>query len=158
MLWINDLNHYVVGFLSKPEYALPVLFMGCIASATVLPLGSEWIVLAYFKINSNINFYQTVLILILATMGNTLGGMINYYMGLHLSTISHHPKLTQLQSSIALPWIKKIGAKLLFFSFLPIIGDILIVLAGWLRLHWLPCLYWQALGKFIRYSTLLIWA
>ena len=32
-----------------------------------------------------------------------------------------------------------------------LIGDALCVAAGWLRLHWLPCCLFMAIGKFVRY-------
>jgi membrane protein YqaA with SNARE-associated domain len=44
---------------------------------------------------------------------------------------------------------------------LPLVGDPLCAVAGWLRLAALPCAIYMALGKFLRYLTmtwLLLWA
>ena len=43
------------------------------------------------------------------------------------------------------------GAPVLLLSWVPLIGDALCVAAGWLRLYWLPCALFMALGKFARY-------
>ena len=40
---------------------------------------------------------------------------------------------------------------MLLLAWAPLIGDALCVAAGWLRLHWLPCCLFMAIGKFVRY-------
>jgi membrane protein YqaA with SNARE-associated domain len=40
----------------------------------------------------------------------------------------------------------------LILAWAPIIGDALCAAAGWLRLHWLPCMLWMAAGKAARYA------
>jgi membrane protein YqaA with SNARE-associated domain len=45
----------------------------------------------------------------------------------------------------------------LLLAWAPLVGDALCAAAGWLRLAWLPCLGWMALGKGLRYA-LLLWA
>jgi membrane protein YqaA with SNARE-associated domain len=47
--------------------------------------------------------------------------------------------------------VRKHGAPALLLAWAPIIGDALCAAAGWLRLPWLPCLLWMALGKGARY-------
>jgi membrane protein YqaA with SNARE-associated domain len=153
MSWFNVVIEQITNFLSLPEYALPVLFLWCMASATVLPLGSEVMVLSYVNVNPD----KVTLTLVLATLGNTLGGMINYYVAFTAQKMAAHTKLA-VQSPNTLRWLEKMGAKMLFFSFIPIIGDPLTLLAGWLKLPWLPCLLWQAAGKLIRYAAVLILA
>jgi len=138
--------------LSLPTIGLPAVFLWTMASATLLPLGSEAAVFAYLKLNPQL-FWLTVLV---ATTGNTLGGMINYWLayGTHQVIAKDRP------APRALAWCEKLGPKTLFFSFLPIVGDPLTAIAGWLKLPWLPCLLWQALGKFVRYAlltALLLW-
>ncbi|MFM6922039.1 MAG: DedA family protein, partial [Polynucleobacter victoriensis] len=48
----------------------------------------------------------------------------------------------------------KLGPQALLLSWLPIVGDPLCAVAGWLRLPWLPCLMYMAIGKFLRYLTM----
>jgi membrane protein YqaA with SNARE-associated domain len=50
-----------------------------------------------------------------------------------------------------LEWVRQHGAPILFFSWLPLIGDVLCVAAGWLRIHWLWAVIFIAAGKFARY-------
>jgi membrane protein YqaA with SNARE-associated domain len=46
------------------------------------------------------------------------------------------------------------GPPALLLSWLPIVGDPLCAVAGWLRLPWLPCIVYMAIGKFLRYVTM----
>ena len=43
---------------------------------------------------------------------------------------------------------------ILLLSWVPLVGDPICAVAGWLRLPFLPCLAWMALGKFARYAIL----
>ena len=142
----------VLTAFALPSVGLAAVFMWCTLSATLLPLGSEPVVFAYIKLNPE----QFALCIAVATAGNTLGGMVNY--GLAYSA------KTRLMPSAPTPrllaWFARLGPKALLFSFLPVVGDPLTAMAGWLQLPWLPCLLWQALGKALRYiaaTALLLW-
>ena len=54
-----------------------VLFLSAFVSATLFPLGSE--ALLIFNIQEGYNIY---LLLFFATLGNTLGSLLNYFLGL----------------------------------------------------------------------------
>lgn len=138
--------------LADPGIGLPAIFVWCTVSATFLPLGSEAVVFGYVKLHLDM-FVWAVLV---ATAGNTLGGMINYW----LAYGAHETFKPEGQTPIALKWFEKLGPKALIFSFLPIIGDPLTAVAGWLKMPWLHCLLWQMLGKFLRYllgTSFLLW-
>ncbi len=47
--------------------------------------------------------------------------------------------------------LKRYGAPLTFFAWLPVIGDALSVAAGWLRINWLAVLGFMAAGRLARY-------
>jgi len=49
------------------------------------------------------------------------------------------------------PAASRWGSPVLLLAWTPLIGDALCVAAGWLRLHWLPCCAFMAVGKFARY-------
>ena len=51
-------------------------------------------------------------------------------------------------------WVQRFGAPILLLSWLPVVGDPLCAVAGWLRLPWLPCLIFIVIGKFARYLVL----
>ena len=128
-----------------PKVGLPAVFVVCMVSATLLPLGSEPAVFGYIKLNPDL-FWPTVLV---ATAGNALGGMVNYWLAYGTkSAIGKHTHTPR-----ALAWFESLGPKALFFSFLPLIGDPLTAVAGWLKMPWWPCFYWQLLGKFTRYTV-----
>lgn len=150
--WFESVLAAVLAYLALPSVGLPAVFAWCTLSATLLPLGSEAIVFAYVKLNPEM-FLIAVMV---ATAGNTLGGMINYWLALGANRAikpdAHTPR--------ALVWFEKLGPRALFFSFLPGIGDPLTAVAGWLRMPWWPCLCWQAAGKCMRYlvaTSVLMW-
>jgi membrane protein YqaA with SNARE-associated domain len=60
----------------------------------------------------------------------------------------------------ALTWLGQLGPKACLLSWLPIVGDPLCAVAGWLRMPFWPCLVYMAIGKFLRYTTMtaaLLW-
>ena len=58
-------------------------------------------------------------------------------------------------------WLEKLGPKACLLAWLPVVGDPLCAVAGWLKLPFWPCLAYMAIGKFMRYFLMtgsLIWA
>ena len=54
----------------------------------------------------------------------------------------------------ALDWLERVGPKACLLSWLPGVGDPLCAVAGWLKLPFWPCLFYMAIGKFLRYATM----
>jgi membrane protein YqaA with SNARE-associated domain len=128
------------------QSSLLALFTSSFLAATLLPGGSEavlaGVLMAYPELYSSA--------LSVATLGNTLGGMSSYVIGRLL------PDEKAMRSKMGnktrgLEWVRQHGAPILFFSWLPLIGDVLCVAAGWLRIHWLWAVIFIAAGKFARY-------
>lgn len=141
--------------LALPEYGLSTVFVVSFVSATLLPLGSEPAVFGLIKLNPQL-FWPTIAV---ATVGNTLGGMTSWWLGsaAHGMVDRYRHSATHLR---ALDWLQRLGPKACVLSFLPIIGDPLCAVAGWLRMPALPCAGWMALGKFGRYVVMtaaLLW-
>ena len=111
-------------------------------------MGSEPVLFGYLKLNPDM-FWVAILV---ATIGNTLGGMLDWLMGFGDSKA--HEKLLGPKEHKLLKWFEKLGPQALLLSWLPIVGDPLCAVAGWLRLPWLPCLMYMAIGKFLRYLTM----
>ncbi|HWT53600.1 MAG TPA: YqaA family protein [Rhodocyclaceae bacterium] len=134
-------------FFSAPpeQLGLGGLFVASFLAATLLPGGSEAAFLAFI---ANWPAQQTEALL-LATLGNTLGGMSSYALARLLPEKSLH-KLGERPLALARHW----GAPILLLAWLPLIGDLLCVAAGWLRLPWLPSILWMALGKGVRYAVI----
>lgn len=126
--------------LATPEAGLLGLFLSSFLAATLLPGGSEAVLFALLKLHPE----QAVPALILATIGNTLGGMTTYGMARLLPVA----KLPEKSAVVA-----RHGAPILILAWAPIVGDALCAAAGWLRLPWLPCTLWMALGKGLRYGV-----
>lgn len=132
--------------LALPKVGLSTVFVVSFISATLLPLGSEPAVFGLVSLNPSL-FWPAIGV---ATLGNTLGGAVTWAMGL-----ASHKVIDRYQHSKhhlrALDWLERIGPKACLLSWLPIIGDPLCAVAGWLRLPFWPCLVYMAIGKFCRY-------
>jgi membrane protein YqaA with SNARE-associated domain len=92
-------------------------------------------------------------------VGNTLGGLISWGMGYGARKAVRH----KFQSSAdvrALKWLERLGPKACLLAWLPVVGDPLCAMAGWLQLPFWSCALYMAVGKFLRYLTLtaaLLW-
>ena len=114
------------------------LFISSFLAATLLPGGSEAVLFAILKA-----YPETLWIaLVIATIGNTLGGMVTFGMGWLL------PQTQQLKHAEKL---RRHGTSALLLAWVPLIGDALCLAAGWLRLNWWQAALFLALGKFARY-------
>jgi len=128
------------------------LFTVSFLSATLLPLASEVFVLTMPALGFNV-----WLVLLFASLGNILGSVINYFVGLKgaafvLSRYFHTP---QNQLNQAKKMIRKWGAPVLFFSWVPVIGDPLTVVAGIFSVRLPRFLFWVSAGKLLRYLFIL---
>lgn len=128
------------------DSALWVLFITGFLSATILPGGSEAGLVATLSLHQ----YSVFLVVSTATVGNTLGGLTNYWLGFLLPNRTQNEKYGHK----AQYWLSKYGSWSLLFSWLPVIGDPLCFAAGWLRMHFWPCLWLILIGKALRYSLI----
>ena len=145
----------VLTLLALPEYGLLTVFVVCLISATLLPVGSEFAVIGLVKLNPDL-FWPAMLV---ATAGNTIGGAISWWMGYGAETLYERVKHKPAEMR-ALDWLRGFGAKACLLAWLPGIGDPLCALAGWLKLPFWPCVGYMAVGKFLRYvlmTAALLW-
>ena len=117
-------------------------------SATLLPGGSEALLFAFLRLHPD----QLWLALMVATLGNTAGGMTSWACGRWLPACRVLPKWQRLERIPHREQVARWGSPILLLAWAPIIGDALCVAAGWLRLHWLPCTVFMAIGKAARYG------
>lgn len=142
--------------LSLPKYGLTTVFFVSLVSATLLPLGSEPAVFGLVKLNEAL-FWPAVGV---ATLGNTIGGAISWWMGYGAERAYERVKHRPPHEARALQWLHRFGPKACLLSWLPAVGDPLCAVAGWLRLPFWPCVAYMAVGKFARYVTMtaaLLW-
>ena len=128
------------------------LFIVAFLSGSLLPLGSE--ALFVYDINAGFNIY---LILLFASVGNTLGAVLNYYLGLKGEKfLIKKGYLKDASLERAKSRFNKFGAIALLFSSLPIIGDPLTFVAGILEYNFKKFLLLVAISKTLRYLLLII--
>ena len=128
------------------QSSLIVLFTSSFLAATLLPGGSEAVLVGVLLTYPELHWQA----LVLATIGNTLGGMSSYFIGRFLpNEQAMYKKIGQ--NTRGLRWINQYGAPILLLSWVPLIGDVLCVAAGWLRINWLNAAIFMAVGKFARY-------
>ena len=135
--------------LSDPAYALALLFTVALLAATLLPLGSEPLLLALVTLQPDL----IGLAVAVATLGNTLGGMVGWWMGYGAKNWVAR-RFDVAQSPVharAMRWLQRLGPVACLGAWLPVVGDPLCVLAGYLRLPLLPCAAFMAIGKGARY-------
>jgi membrane protein YqaA with SNARE-associated domain len=119
------------------------LFISSFLAATLLPGGSEAVLFGVLRA-----YPETLwLALIIATIGNTLGGMVTFGMGWLL------PQTQQLKH---VEKLRRYGTPALLLAWVPLIGDALCLTAGWLRLSWWQAALFMAAGKFARYWVIAI--
>ncbi len=141
--------------LALPEFGLSTVFVVAFVSATLLPMGSEPAVFGLIKLNPEL-FWPAIVV---ATAGNTLGGMVSWFMGYgaHRAVDRARHRPTELH---ALQWLERFGPKACLLAWLPVVGDPLCAVAGWLKFPFWPCAVYMAIGKFARYLTMtggLLW-
>ena len=143
--WTVSLLHW----LAMPEAGLGALFVVAFVSATLLPMGSEAALFGLLKLNPEL-LWPAIAV---ATVGNTLGGALSWWMGLiaHRAVDKARHHATNLR---ALAWLKRFGPKACLMSWLPVIGDPLCAVAGWLKFPFWPCVGYMAIGKLLRYLVL----
>ena len=164
----------ILQWLALPQFGLSTLFVVALVSATLLPMGSEPAVVGLLQLNPEL-FWAAILT---ATAGNTIGGAISWWMGLGAHKAWHAARqrrreglpdeqgvkppreLSRHERRVRI-WLRKWGAKTCLLSWLPIVGDPLCAVAGWLHLPFWPCVFYMAIGKFFRYlgmTVAILWA
>lgn len=126
-----------------------MMFSGAFLAATLLPGGSEVLLVALLD-DAPTMWLQ---LLMIATLGNTLGAMTSYGLGWTGRLANPPQEMTSRSAQIALAWMKRYGVWTLLLSWLPLIGDVLCLLAGWLKLPVFMSVFLIFIGKILRYSV-----
>ena len=116
------------------------LFFSAIMSATILPGSSE----VYIVSLINFSDHNKYLILTIATLGNSIGSMITFYMGFFFSR--YKPNNFRVKKLVL-----KYGEWSLLLSWMPLIGDIICIVAGYFKLNPLRSLFIIVFSKALRY-------
>jgi membrane protein YqaA with SNARE-associated domain len=128
------------------------LLFSAFTSATLLPGSSEATLLALLAMGRG----EAVALVVVATVGNVLGSLVNWVLGRFFSTFRDGRwfPVTAQSYDRAVAWYRRYGSWSLLLSWLPVIGDPLTVVAGALRVEWFRFLVLVSLGKGGRYVFL----
>ena len=123
------------------------LFTVSFLSATLLPLGSEALLLYDITLHYNI-----IILFVTASVGNTLGSAFNYYLGYKGEHYILEKKIININLMDKLKsYFYKFGSYLLLFSWLPIVGDPITLIAGLLQYNKYKFILIVLLAKSFRY-------
>ena len=127
------------------------MFISAFLAGTILPFSSEAVLLACVGLG-----LDPVWSTISTTAGNALGGITCYWIG-HLGKIEWIEKYLRVdkkQMDRAERFIRGRGSWMALFSFLPVIGDAILIVLGWMRANvWIVALS-MTIGKLARYAIL----
>ena len=123
------------------------LFLSAFLAATILPLGSEVVLVGLL-----LNGFNPVSVVSVATVGNVLGSLVNYAIGFFGSAFVIHSVLKISDESFdkSKQRFEKWGTASLLLAWVPIIGDPLTVIAGVLRINIWLFLLLVTVGKLAR--------
>lgn len=131
--------------------SLSLLFLLSFLAATVLPIGSEWLLVVMIA-----QGFPPLPVVSTATIGNYLGGCTTYLIGIWGSEYCIQKILRISESNLnrAANFYGKYGVWSLLLSWLPVIGDPLCLLAGIFGIGFLRFSIFVFLGKLSRYAIL----
>jgi membrane protein YqaA with SNARE-associated domain len=134
------------------EWGYLGLFIASFLGATIIPFSSE-VVFSLLVING----YDIKVSILVATIGNWLGGLSSYYLGRlgKWTTLEKYFKLKKERIFQFKTKIDKWGSLLALFCWLPVIGDVIAVSLGFFRTNYILVAIWMFIGKILRY---VIWA
>ena len=125
------------------------LFLISFLAATIFPFSSELALIGLFKSGN----YSSFLLISTSSLGNVLGSVFNWLLGFYLLKYINKKwfPFKQNQINLASKRFNKFGIWSLLFSWLPVIGDPLTLIAGILRVNFLLFLILVTIGKTSRY-------
>ncbi|WP_028869143.1 YqaA family protein [Psychromonas arctica] len=125
-----------------------LLFSSGFISSTLFPGGSEVLFIYYLQQQLSLKweFFFAV------TIGNSLGAVVTYLLGYY---INFGQEKAALKYPKTLLFCQKWGNVALLLSWLPIIGDVICLFAGWLKLSRGRAFINIVIGKSLRYLFLM---
>jgi membrane protein YqaA with SNARE-associated domain len=134
------------------HYGLFGLFIAGFLSGSILPFNSEAVLTLLIY-----SGFDPVSSLIVATAGNMLGGISIYYLGYlgKMEWIEKYAKVKQEKIHAILPKLERFGALAATLSFVPIIGDVIILGLGFFRISPTFTIFFMLVGKVARYLAII---
>lgn len=129
------------------SFGLVGLFISAFISSTIAPGGSEAI-LAYMV---NSQQHAVTILVVVATLGNTLGALTTWWLGVWAAGKYPAESLLSARQRQSLQYVRRWGSWALLFSWLPLVGDGLCFAGGWLKLSLFSSVTAILFGKALRY-------
>ena len=128
---------------------LLILFLSALGAATLLPLQSELVLIHTISTQT----YSIGLLIFIATLGNVLGSIINWVLGIYFEQFKKQKWMPFSTDKLVYSqkFYSKYGYWSLLLSFVPIIGDPLTFLAGLMRVNFFKFLTIVTISKLGRY-------
>ena len=128
------------------------LFMAAFLAATILPMQSEALLVGLLMTGD----YAPIALLVVASCGNVLGAVCNWWLGRCIEQFRHRSwfPVSEHRLDQAQQWYQRIGKWSLLFSWMPVIGDPLTVVAGVMREPLLIFVLIAGSAKIFRYLAL----
>jgi membrane protein YqaA with SNARE-associated domain len=150
--WIATVASWLQSWMG-PEAGLWGLFFSAFASATVLPGSSEVVMTALVTAYPHLAWWG----LLVATVGNLCGALLTFGMG--AASRKGYERFQRVKVDLDKPLVqklRKLGPPALVLSILPLVGDALVLAAGWFRMPFWQSMFWIAVGKGARYLLLVL--
>ncbi|MCA1837643.1 MAG: DedA family protein [Actinobacteria bacterium] len=130
-------------------YSYEALFFWSFLAATVIPLSSEPPLIYLVTVQQAI-----VLPVLVGTLGNVLGACTTYYISRQATgVLAKRRKPTRGQKQAA-RMLQRYGQPVLLLSWVPILGDALVILAGAAKMRFGIFCFWVTIGKGLRYLVI----
>ena len=127
-----------------------LLFGSAFLAATILPFYSEVLLYALLREGGD-----PLLLVVVATLGNTLGAVVNWVLGIYLLHFQDRRwfYFSREQIAAAQKWYQRYGFWSLLFAWLPVGGDALTLIAGIMKVRLWLFLLLVGTGKALRYVS-----
>ena len=132
------------------HWGLYGLFIGAFLAATIIPFSSDVLLIAVLATGTN-----PVTALIVATVGNWLGGLTSYWVGyigkwewIEKWFRVKRARLEKQQANVA-----KYGSFLAFLTWVPFVGDMFAIALGFYRVNFYKTAFFILVGKFTRFAV-----
>lgn len=134
------------------EWGYIGLFISALLAGSILPFSSEVVLTVLVQMGSD-----PVICLISASIGNTLGGLLCYWMGYmgKMEWIERWLKIDKEKMEKVERFVRRWGAWIGLFGVLPGVGEVIIVLLGLMRSNVYITTIMMFIGKFLRYLMLI---
>lgn len=131
-------------------HGLPALFLLSFLASTLVPLGSEWLLVALL-----LNGHAPFPAVMTASVGNFLGACTSYWLGMYGSSFVEGTllRMNERDRERAERFFARFGSWSLLFTWVPVVGDPLCLVAGVLRVGFLRFALLVLTGKAARYAV-----